>query len=38
MTLRKKEGEFKPLQNKITGDLAWKTGPDEKEVYRDLFS
>ena len=38
MTLRKKEGEFKPLQNKITGDLAWKTGSDEKEVYKDLFS
>lgn len=35
----KKEGEFKPLQNKITGgDLAWKTGSDETEVYKDLFS
>lgn len=38
MTLRKKEGEFKSLQNKITGDLAWKTGSDEKELYEDLFS
>lgn len=31
MTLCKKEGEFKPLQNKINGDLAWKTGFDEKK-------
>lgn len=38
MTLCKKEGEFKSLQNKINGDLAWKTGSDEKKVYKDLFS
>lgn len=35
----KKEGELKPLQNKITrGDLAWKTGSDETEISKDLFS